>query len=108
MICLDVIYLISVFCFESIEYLRYHNNFDDHGGKLEHYVDLTKIPIYGLLGIIFTYLLVTVMRSYVKRIRNIEKKKTPIIISIGIMLVSFVVLGIISFVLLDLFIGNFH
>ena len=39
---LDVIYLISVFCFESIEYLRYHNNFDDHGGKLEHYVDLKK------------------------------------------------------------------
>ena len=105
---LDVIYLVSVFCYDVIEYLRYHNDFDDHGGKLEHYVNLREIPLYGILGFIFSCLLVIGMRSYVKRIRNIEKKRIPIIISIGIMIVSFVILGIVSFVLLDLFIGNFH
>ena len=101
----DAFLLIYNFCSDVIEYLIYHNNFDDNGGaKLLHYVNTKQIPIYGILGFVLTVVLILLIRCYVKRIRCIENKKVPLFVSIVIMIISGIILGFISVVLLNLFI----
>lgn len=104
---IDAFIIINGFFYRLTEYLTYHNNVEDNGGKLLHYVNPREIPIYGILSLIFTLVLIILMRFYVKRIQCIEKKKTLLIISIGIMIVSALILGYISIILLNLFIMHF-
>lgn len=101
---IDAFILINGFVCDLIEYLTYHNNVEDNGGKLLHYVNPREIPIYGILSLIFTLVLIIIMKFYVRRIQCIEKKKAPLIISIGIIIVSALILGYISIISLDLFI----
>ncbi len=102
---IDAFILINGFFYRLTEYLTYHNNAEDNGGKLLHYVNPGEIPIYGILSLIFTLVLIILMKFYVRKIQCIEKKKTLLIISIGIMIVSALILGYISLILLDLFIS---
>lgn len=63
------------------EYLEYHNDPDDHGGKL-HYVDLNALWLCGLMGIIVVVLDFFVFRYRTGKIRQLDKKNPVIIISV--------------------------
>ena len=103
----NVFILINGFFFRLIEYMTYHNNVDDNGGKLLHYVNTKEIPIYMILSLIFTFVFIIFIRFYVKRIQSIEKKRNPLIISISIMVTSTLISGYISIILLNLVISYF-
>ncbi|MCM1506433.1 MAG: hypothetical protein NC177_04770 [Ruminococcus flavefaciens] len=64
---------IGNFAFSLNEYLTYHNNPDDNGGKL-HYVDLNDIWITGISGIILAVLFILVVAYRVQKIKKLEKK----------------------------------
>lgn len=111
-VLLGVLAINAILCtntFFSItsEYLIYHNNVDDNGGKLLHYVNAKLIPIYGILSILFDAVLIILTMFYIKLMRKIENKKKSIIISIILMIFSAIVLGFVSIVVLDFFISHY-
>lgn len=80
---------IGSFNYDIIEYLTYHNDPDDHGGKL-HYVDLTDMWITGISGIIFAVLFILVVAYRVRKIKKLEKK-VPVYIFSFLMEIFFMV-----------------
>ncbi|MDE6092964.1 MAG: hypothetical protein K2G14_07710 [Ruminococcus sp.] len=87
--------LIFIFMFIGglSEYLEYHNDPDDHGGKL-HYVDLNAMWLYGLMGIIFTVFSFFVLRYQFLKIRQLEKKVPVIIGTVILEIFSVLVWGL--------------
>lgn len=75
--------LILIFGFISAlsEYLEYHNDPDDHGGKL-HYVDLNAMWLFGVMGIVFAVLDFFVFRWRTGKIRQLDRKIPVIVISV--------------------------
>ena len=76
---IDSAMLIRKFFSDVIYYLTYHNEVMESDDR---YVDVKDIPIYGILGLFFALVLIFLIKYFVKRIRSIEKKTVPIIISI--------------------------
>lgn len=73
------------------EYFTYHNDPDDHGGKL-HYVDLNAMWLFGIVEIICVILEFFVFRYRIRKIRQLEKK-TPVIIISVILELFFIAVG---------------
>ena len=102
MLITDSFILVICFIHDVREYLTYHNIADDNGGALPHYVNTQQIPVYGILGLVVSVSLIFLIRFYISRIKRIEKKKKTLIISILIMLVSFIVLGYFSVIVIGM------
>ena len=68
------------FIFALNEYLTYHNDPDDHGGKL-HCVDLTAMWISGIFGIIFAMIMIFVITYRIRNIRKLENKIRVVVFS---------------------------
>lgn len=64
MLIIDAFVLTNNFFSDLFVYLIYHNNADDNGGKLLHYVNSREIPIYGILSLIFNCVLIILMRFF--------------------------------------------
>ncbi|MDE6036484.1 MAG: hypothetical protein K2G36_11335 [Ruminococcus sp.] len=77
------------FIFALIEYLTYHNDPDDHGGKL-HYVDLTSMWTGGIIGIISAVIMIYVIAYRIRNIRKLENK-IPVVIFSGLAEILFIV-----------------
>lgn len=80
------------FIYDLTEYLTYHNDPDDHGGKL-HYVNLTEMWTSGIFGIIFAVLFILVIAYRVRKIKKLEKKILVYVLSAFMELFFIVIFG---------------
>lgn len=80
---------IGSFIFSLNEYLTYHNDPDDHGGKL-HYVDLNAMWLNGISGIIFTMIMIFIVTYRIRKIKKLDKK-IPVVVFSFFMEIFFIV-----------------
>ena len=80
---------IGSFIFALDEYLTYHNDPDDHGGK-RHYVDLNAMWLSGIFGIIFAVIMILIVAYRIRKIKKLEKK-LPVVIFSVLMEIFFIV-----------------
>lgn len=82
------------------EYLLYHNDPDDHGGKL-HYVDLNALCICGIIGLLFLAVTFFAVRAWVRRIRRLEKKLPTAVASCILFIVTLPISAIFSLYVIE-------
>lgn len=80
---------IGSFIFSLNEYLTYHNDPDDHGGKL-HYVDLSEMWISVIVGIVSAVIMIFVIMYRIRNIRKLENK-IPVVVFSFFMEIFFIV-----------------
>ncbi|MDE6426053.1 MAG: hypothetical protein K2K89_07950 [Ruminococcus sp.] len=80
---------ITSFIVDLNDYLTYHNDPDDHGGK-RHYVDLTAMWLNGISGIIFAVIMIFIVAYRIRKIKKLEKK-VPVVIFSVLMEIFFIV-----------------
>ena len=98
---IDSAILMYSFLIDVKKYLTYHNDVFERDDLLPFYVNVKEIPVVGVLGLLFTLMLIFVLKHYVKRIRSIKKKAVTITISIIVMIVCGIIGGYISIYLID-------